>query len=42
MDDAPWVPVLYQQLPVLKSPRVHGLKPHPVWGFRYEGMWLDQ
>lgn len=41
MRDAPWVPVIHEQLPMLNHPSLHGTDPHPVWGWRYERMWLD-
>lgn len=41
MEDAPWVPLDNEIIPVLYNPRVHGTKPHPVWLWRYEWMWLD-
>jgi len=41
MQDAPWAPLIYEQIPVLYNPRVHGTEPHPVWLWRYERMWLD-
>jgi ABC-type transport system substrate-binding protein len=41
MQDAPWVPLIHEQYPVLYHPRVHGANPHPVWLWRYEYMWLD-
>ncbi len=41
MKDAPWVPILHEQIPMLKNPRLHGTIPHPVWLWRYEHMWLD-
>jgi ABC-type transport system substrate-binding protein len=40
LEDAPWVPLINEQVPVLYHPRVHA-KPHPVWMWRYERMWLD-
>jgi ABC-type transport system substrate-binding protein len=41
MQDAPWVPLIHEVLPVLYHPRVHGTRPHPVWLWRFEWMWLD-
>jgi ABC-type transport system substrate-binding protein len=41
MQDAPWAPLIHEQIPVLYHPRVHGTDPHPVWLWRYEYMWLD-
>ncbi|MGA2279351.1 MAG: ABC transporter substrate-binding protein [Verrucomicrobiota bacterium] len=41
MQDAPWAPLIHEQIPVLYHPRVHGTGPHPVWLWRYERMWLD-
>jgi peptide/nickel transport system substrate-binding protein len=41
MNDAPWVPVLHEQIPMLTHPRLHGTAAHPVWLWRYEYMWLD-
>lgn len=41
MRDAPLVPLVHEQFPVLYLPRVHGTEPHPVWLWRYEWMWLD-
>lgn len=40
-NDAPWVPVLHEQIPMLTHPRLHGTDSHPVWLWRYEYMWLD-
>jgi ABC-type transport system substrate-binding protein len=42
MRDAPWVPILHEQLPVLNHPRLRGTKPHPVWLWRFEQMWIDE
>jgi len=41
MHDAPWVPILHEQLPILNNPRLRGTRPHPVWLWRFEHMWLD-
>ena len=41
MRDAPWVPILHEQIPVLNSPRLRGNRPHPVWLWRFEQMWID-
>ncbi|MGH8022368.1 MAG: ABC transporter substrate-binding protein, partial [Limisphaerales bacterium] len=41
MEDAPWVPLIHEIIPILYNPRVHGTQPHPVWLWRYEWMWLD-
>ena len=42
MDDAPWVPLYHEQRPIICHPRLHGDVPHPVWGWRYENMWLAE
>lgn len=39
--DAPWVPTMYTTQSILRHPRVRGFKPHPVWLYRYENLWLD-
>jgi peptide/nickel transport system substrate-binding protein len=41
VQDAPWAPILHEQLPVINHPRLHGTDQHPVWLWRYEKMWLD-
>jgi ABC-type transport system substrate-binding protein len=41
LEDAPWVPLIHEQIPVLYHPRLHGTQPHPVWLWRYEKMWLE-
>ncbi|HEV2453363.1 MAG TPA: ABC transporter substrate-binding protein [Verrucomicrobiae bacterium] len=41
MEDAPWAPTVHEVTPILYNPRVHGTRPHPVWLWRYEWMWLD-
>jgi ABC-type transport system substrate-binding protein len=41
MRDAPWVPILHEQMPRLNNPHLHGIEPHPVWLWRYERMWFD-
>jgi ABC-type transport system substrate-binding protein len=41
MADAPWVPLVNEQIPVLVNPRVRGKLIHPVWLWRYEKVWLD-
>jgi peptide/nickel transport system substrate-binding protein len=41
MGDAPWVPILHEQIRILNSPRLHGTRPHPVWLWRFQYMWLD-
>jgi ABC-type transport system substrate-binding protein len=41
LNDAPWVPLIHEQLPLLYAPRVHGCKAHPVWVWRWEKVWLD-
>ncbi len=41
MQDAPWVPVMNEQIPMVNNPRLHGMDAHPVWLWRYEKMWLD-
>jgi len=41
MEDAPWVPLCQEQLPVLCHPRVRGDRWHPVWLWRYENAWLQ-
>jgi oligopeptide transport system substrate-binding protein len=41
MYDAPWVPFVHPQMLILNNPRLHGTQPHPVWGCRYERMWVD-
>ncbi len=40
MQDAPWVPLIHEQVPVLYHPRLRGTTPHPVWLWRYEKMWF--
>jgi peptide/nickel transport system substrate-binding protein len=40
--DAPWVPLFSEQLNVISHPRLRGDVPHPVWGWRYENMWLSE
>jgi ABC-type transport system substrate-binding protein len=40
MKDAPWVPLIHEQIPVLYHPRLCGTTPHPVWLWRYEKMWF--
>jgi ABC-type transport system substrate-binding protein len=40
MKDAPWVPLVHEQYPVLYHPRLRGTAPHPVWLWRYEKMWF--
>jgi ABC-type transport system substrate-binding protein len=40
MKDAPWVPLIHEQVPVLYHPRLRGTTPHPVWLWRYEKMWF--
>jgi len=40
--DAPWVPLYHEQYSILRSPRLHGDVPHPVWLWRYETMWLSE
>jgi ABC-type transport system substrate-binding protein len=42
MADAPWIPILHEQIPMLNHPRLRGAKAHPVWLWRYEKMWLKQ
>src|SRR5258708_1098159 len=39
--DAPWVPILHEQLPMLNNPRLHGTEAHPVYLWRYEKMGVD-
>jgi ABC-type transport system substrate-binding protein len=41
MEEAPWVPLIFQRSAILRHPRVHGDEPDPVWLWRYERMWLD-
>ncbi len=41
MQDAPWVPLIHEIIPILYNPRVHNTPPHPVWLWRYEWMWLQ-
>lgn len=41
MEDAPWVPLINEQIPVIYHPRVRNARPHPVWLWRYETMWLE-
>ncbi len=41
MDDAPWVPLVHEQMPFLKNPRLHSGPPHPVWLWKYENMWIE-
>jgi len=40
--DAPWVPLYHEQYAILRSPRLRGDVPHPVWLWRYETMWLSE
>jgi ABC-type transport system substrate-binding protein len=40
LKDAPWVPLLHRQFAILRTPRVRGDVPHPVWGWCWENMWL--
>ena len=42
MQDAPWVPLYHEQDPIICHPRLHGDVPDPVWGWRYENMWLAE
>jgi len=42
MQDAPWVPLRHVQGRIICHPRMHGDVPHPVWGLRYENMWLTE
>jgi ABC-type transport system substrate-binding protein len=42
MQDAPWVPLHHAQSRIICHPRMHGDLPHPVWGLRYENMWLTE
>jgi ABC-type transport system substrate-binding protein len=42
MQDAPWVPLYHAQSQIICHPRLHGDVPHPVWGLRYENMWLTE
>ncbi len=42
MQDAPWVPLNHAQSQIICHPRLHGDVPHPVWGLRYENMWLTE
>ncbi|MBN8247465.1 MAG: ABC transporter substrate-binding protein, partial [Verrucomicrobia bacterium] len=42
MRDAPWVPLYHEQYSVIRSPRLRGDVPHPVWLWRYETMWLAE
>lgn len=42
MKDAPWVPLLHEEMPRLNSARLRGTQPHPVWLWRYERMWLNE
>jgi len=41
LQDAPGVPLVCEQYPVLLNPRVRGNLGHPVWLLRYESVWLD-
>jgi peptide/nickel transport system substrate-binding protein len=41
VEDAPWVPLVHEQIPVLYHPRLRGAQPHPVWLWRYEKMWIE-
>ncbi len=41
MTDAPWVPLVHEQVPILYSPRLRGTAPDPVWLWRWERMWID-
>jgi ABC-type transport system substrate-binding protein len=40
--DAPWIPLLHPQFPMLRNPRVRGFAPHPVWLWRFNDMWLNE
>jgi len=40
--DAPWVTLYSDRLTVICHPRLRGDVPHPVWGWRYENMWLAE
>ncbi len=40
--DAPWIPLLHAQFPMLRNQRVHGFAPHPVWLWRFNDMWLSE
>ncbi len=42
MLDAPWAPILHEQMPRLNSRRLRGTGPHPVWLWRYERFWLTE
>jgi ABC-type transport system substrate-binding protein len=40
--DAPWVPIMHPpQLTVIGS-GLRGFRPHPIWLFRFEKLWLDR
>lgn len=41
MEQAPWVPLIFQRTAILRHPRVHGDVGDPVWLWRFERMWLD-
>jgi ABC-type oligopeptide transport system substrate-binding subunit len=40
LEDVPCLPLIHEQFPVLRNPRVQGEMWHPVWLWRYEKMWL--
>jgi ABC-type transport system substrate-binding protein len=42
LKEAPWIPLLHRQFPVLRHPRLRGDEPHPVWVWRWEHMWLAE
>ncbi len=40
--DAPWIPILHPLYPTVVQPWVKGFKPHPVWLYRYETLWIER
>jgi ABC-type oligopeptide transport system substrate-binding subunit len=42
VDDAPWVFLVCLKQYVLHQPWVKNTKPHVVWPFRFEKMWIDR
>lgn len=41
MTDAPWVPLMEEQLAIARNSRVRGTPWHPVWLWRFEKLWLE-
>ena len=40
MEDVPWVPVINPVFTLLHHTRLQNAKPHSIWIWRYERMWL--